>query len=207
VDPSAALEVAQRNLAGQGNCIFHRAHAGAIPVPDGSLDFGYSLGVLHHVPDPAAALAACVRKLKPGAPFLLYLYYALDNRPAWFRGIWRAADMVRLGVARLPARLRFAVCDGIAAGVYWPLSRLSAALEWTGLRVDGLPLAQYRRRSFYTLRTDALDRFGTRLERRFRREEMADMMEKAGLGDIHFSEREPFWCAVGIKASDTGGRP
>ena len=49
------------------------------------MDFGYSLGVLHHLEDTQAGMAACVRKLKPGAPFLVYIYYALENRPIWFR--------------------------------------------------------------------------------------------------------------------------
>ena len=49
-----------------------------MPLPDGALDFGYSLGVLHHIPDTQSALRACVRKLKAGAPFLLYLpHYAV----------------------------------------------------------------------------------------------------------------------------------
>jgi ubiquinone/menaquinone biosynthesis C-methylase UbiE len=44
-----------------------------LPFADGSMDFGYSLGVLHRVPSIAEALRACTRKLKPGAPFLVYL--------------------------------------------------------------------------------------------------------------------------------------
>ena len=36
--------------------------------------------------------------IKPGAPFLLYLYYALDQRPAWFKAVWAASDVVRRGV-------------------------------------------------------------------------------------------------------------
>ena len=67
------------------NCEFHCASVDAIPLPDDSADFGYSLGVLHHVPDTQKGILECVRKLKPGAPFLLYLYYAFDNRPWWFR--------------------------------------------------------------------------------------------------------------------------
>jgi hypothetical protein len=49
------------------------------------MDFGYSLGVLHHVADTEGALRAAVRTLKPGAPLLVYLYYAFDNRPRWSR--------------------------------------------------------------------------------------------------------------------------
>src|SRR3712207_3299301 len=65
----AALEVARRNLQALGNVEFHRASVESIPLPGGSMDFGYSLGVLHHIPDTASGLKACVSKLKPGAPF------------------------------------------------------------------------------------------------------------------------------------------
>src|SRR5437762_7021836 len=88
IDPSMAIEVARRNLSSHPNCVFHSAAVDAIPLADASMDFGYSLGVLHHVPDTQAGLDACVRKLKPGAPFLIYLYYAFDNRPWWFKVIW-----------------------------------------------------------------------------------------------------------------------
>jgi SAM-dependent methyltransferase len=54
---------------------------GAISLADRSKDFGYSLGVLHHVPGTAADIRSSVHKLKPGAPFLVSVYDALDNRP------------------------------------------------------------------------------------------------------------------------------
>jgi hypothetical protein len=84
--------------------------------------------------------------------------------------------------------------------VYWPLARASGALERIGLAVDGFPLAAYRHHSFYTMRTDSLDRFGTRLEQRFTRAEISDMMERSGLVDIRFREAEPYWCAAGVRA-------
>src|SRR5690606_17467775 len=90
-----ALDVARRHLAGRDNGVFHHASVADLPFEDGSMDFGYSLGVLHHVPDTAGGIAACARKLKPGAPFLVYLYYAFDNRPPWFRAVWKASDMGR----------------------------------------------------------------------------------------------------------------
>lgn len=81
IDPSAdALAVAKRNLAGADNCQFHLASVEAIPLADTSCDFGYSLGVLHHIPDTETGLRNCVEKLKSGSPFLLYLYYRFDNR-------------------------------------------------------------------------------------------------------------------------------
>jgi ubiquinone/menaquinone biosynthesis C-methylase UbiE len=200
VDPSAkALAVCQRRLAGAGNARFHNASVDAIPLADASQDFGYSLGVLHHIPDTAAAMADCARKLKPGAPFLVYLYYAFDNRPLWYRTVWKVSDLARQGICRLPFGPRKAVTSVIAALFYWPLARTALLLERIGLNVDGIPLAPYRSNSFYTMRTDALDRLGTRLEQRFSRVQIAAMMAAAGLENVRFSEQVPYWVAVGTR--------
>ena len=75
IDPSSALEVARRNLADVPNCIFHSAGVNDAPLPPESQDFGISLGVLHHIPSTQEGIKACATMLKPGAPFLLYLYY------------------------------------------------------------------------------------------------------------------------------------
>lgn len=198
IDPSDAIEVAKRNLSGNSNCYFHRAAAAAIPIEDESCDFGYSLGVLHHIDDTEGGLSACVSKLKPGSPFLLYLYYRFDNRPAWFRAIWKISDVLRRGVCRLPHSLRFAVSQIIAVTVYFPLARFAWLLEKCGIGVSRFPLSQYRNNSIYTMRTDALDRFGTRLEKRYTKIEMKEMMERCGLEDIRFNDIS-FWTAVGTK--------
>jgi SAM-dependent methyltransferase len=195
----AALAVARQRLAALPNVSIHEASLDAMPLADNSMDFGYSLGVLHHLPDPAAGLAACVRKLKPGAPMLVYIYYAFDNRPAWFRILWRASDLIRRAVSKAPFGLKSALAEIFAALVYLPLARGAALAERLGAKVDHWPLSAYRWRSYYSMRTDALDRFGTRLEHRMTRAEIAGMMARCGLADIRFSPDVPFWCAVGIK--------
>lgn len=199
IDASAdALAVARRTLAGHGNVDFVHATVGALPLPRASFDFGFSLGVLHHVPDTEAGLRAAVGLLRPGAPFLLYLYYAFDNRPWWFRRVWQVSEVGRRLISRLPHSLRYAASQAIAGTVYWPLARAARLLESAGVRVDALPLAAYRQRSFYTMRTDSLDRFGTRLEQRFTRAEIASMMTRAGLTRIRFSDAAPYWVACGV---------
>lgn len=201
IDPSAkALAVAKRSLAGQRNVEFHQASVDAIPLADASQDFGYSLGVLHHIPDTAAGIRDCASKLKPGAPFLVYLYYALDNRPAWFRAVWRASNLARRTISAMPFRIRKTVTELLAATVYWPLARGAGLAERLGADVSNWPLSSYRSTSFYSMRTDSLDRFGTRLEHRFTRDQILRMMQQAGLERVSFSDREPFWCAVGYRA-------
>jgi hypothetical protein len=72
-----------------------------------------------------------------------------------------------------------------------------------GLKVDNWVLSSYSTTSFYTMRTDSRDRFGTPLEQRFTRAEIEAMMRDCGLNHILFSEHLPFWCAVGTKIPDT----
>jgi SAM-dependent methyltransferase len=204
IDPSDAIEVARKNLVEHPNCVFHRCGVDRMPIPASSMDFGYSLGVLHHVPDPQSALTNCVRKLKPGAPLLLYLYYAFDNRPRWFRLLWKASDGIRRVVCHMPFFARLAVSQMLALILYWPLARFAQVAERLGANVANFPLSGYRHLGFYVMRTDALDRFGTRLEWRFTRAQIETMMKNAGLERIQFSEDAPYWCAVGTASGQSG---
>lgn len=201
IDPSSALDIAKKNLSNFDNCVFDSATVDEMPMQDNSMDFGYSLGVLHHVPDTALGIKQCVKKLKIGAPLLLYLYYRFDNRPWWFRLIWFVTDLLRRIVSKMPYKLRYASSQIISIIIYLPLARFALFLEKLNFNVSNFPLSSYKNLSYYTMRTDALDRFGTRLEQRFTRKEIKNMMQNAGLENIEFSNSKPFWVAVGYKSS------
>ena len=208
IDPAEkALAVARRRLGDLPKVQFHNAAVDQIPLPDESQDFGYSLGVLHHIPDTEAAIAGCTRKLKAGAPFLVYLYYAFDNRPRWFRhAMARLGDRARC-LRALAVQAEESGHDRDCDDHLLALGQ-GCASGGTGrrrrLRVPAELLSQA---SFYTMRTDALDRFGTRLEQRFTRGQVEQMMRSAGLADIRFSDREPYWVAVGRKEGSGGAVP
>lgn len=195
-----ALSVSKRNLSNIDNCSFYQASVHDIPLDDNSQDFGYSLGVLHHIPNTKDALYSCVAKLKPGAPFLLYLYYSFDNKPFWFKVVWKFSNWVRRFISHTPMKIRYFLSLILAIVIYWPFAKISQLLDILGFDVDNVPLSSYRDVTFYVMKTDALDRFGTRLEQRFSRVEINSMMLNAGLKDITFSEQIPYWCAVGYKA-------
>jgi SAM-dependent methyltransferase len=200
IDASAsAVEVACCKLAACRNCDFHVASIDNLPVPDDSMDFAYCLGVLHYIPDPTAGLKALVSKLKPGAPILLYVYYALDGRPSWFRWIWTVQDQMRKIISATPFWLRYSLSQAIAAGVYYPLARISRLAEDLGANVENIPLSAYRHRSFYTMRTDSLDKFGNCVEHRFTRQALVLMMQNSGLHCIHVSDGAARWLALGFK--------
>ena len=200
IDPSKlALETARNKLTGFDNCQFHQTSVDSIPLKDASMDFGYSLGVLHHVPDTESGILQCAQKLKPGAPFLLYLYYAFDNRPYWYRLIWKLSNVFRLAISRLTFPLKKLSSFFIALFIYFPLARAACILEKLGIDVKNFPLCEYRSLSFYTMRTDALDRFGTRLEKRFTKKQITEMLQRAGLENIKYSNESPYWCVISYK--------
>jgi len=199
IDPSEAIQVAKKNLSKFDNIHFHKASVDSEVLEPESQDFGYSIGVLHHVPDTANAIRSCVKFLKPGSPLLLYIYYAFENRPWWFKSLWKLTDICRRFICVLPAGIKRVITDIIAIFVYFPLSRIALTLEKLGFPVENFPLYYYRNRRFYTLRTDALDRFGTPLEYRFTKSEIRKMLEEAGMNNIKFSEDPPYWCVIGYR--------
>ena len=154
-----------------------------------------SLGVLHHVDDTQGLLSRIFRSLKPGGLFLGYLYYDLSNKSFFYRVIWRISNSFRNIISRFPKPLKVATCEFLALFVYWPLSRFSFLISKLGLSDQNLPLHQYSRQSLYILRNDALDRFGTRLEKRYSQNQIRELLINAGadLNTIHFSDMEPFW--------------
>ena len=164
-------------------------------VPENSLDLAVSLGVLHHLPDTQLGIRDICRKVKPGGYFLCYLYYALENKPLVYRMIWNISNSLRQGISKVPYRGRRFVCEIIAALVYFPLAKFSKLVEVTGLSSKNIPLHHYKDMTFYVMRNDAYDRFGTSLEQRFTRAQISQMLENSDfdLKTLKFSESEPFW--------------
>ena len=200
LDPSKkALNVAKRNLSNNVNCIFECCSINDSSIKPESMDFGYCLGVLHHLPDTKSALKNCISKLKNGAPFLLYIYYRFDNKPFWFKYIWKISDLLRSLICILPFKVKLFVTQFIALIVYFPLSRFSLILDLLGFDISNIPLSDYRNKPFYFMTTDSLDRFGTRLEKRFTKIEILMMMKECGLSSIEFSSSPPYWVAIGYK--------
>ena len=203
IEPSNAIDVAKQKLKSK-NVNFIKECINDHCLDDNSQDFGYCLGVLHYIPNPEDAMQCCVNKLKPGAPFLVYMYYNFENRPWWFKLIWKCSDLLRKIISRLPYHLRKVCTDVIAVVIYWPFAKVAKLLEKLNLPFENLPLCACRNESFYNMRTTSLDRFGSIIEHRFSKEDIITMMSKCGLENISFSNNpEVNWVAIGYKKSKT----
>ena len=200
IDPSDAIFSATKLLSNVNNIRTTQASSDNIPFNDETFDFVFSLGVLHHIPETQTALIDTVKKVKKGGHVLIYLYYNLDNRGVLYKALFKLSSVIRYIVAALPKWAKHIVCDFIAITVYMPLilvSRIVQKMIPNKSTYQKLPLAYYVGKSFNVIRNDALDRFGTPLEQRFSKKKIKQMMEKAGLRDINFSNNSPYWHAIG----------
>jgi len=200
IDPSDAIFSATKLLSNVNNIRTTQASSDNIPFNDETFDFVFSLGVLHHIPETQTALIDTVKKVKKGGYLLIYLYYNLDNRGVLYKALFKLSSVIRFIVAALPKWAKQIVCDFIAITVYMPLILVSRSVQKmipNKSTYQKLPLAYYVGKSFNIIRNDALDRFGTPLEQRFSKKKIKEMMEKAGLRDINFSNNSPYWHAIG----------
>ena len=197
IDPSKlAIKVAKKNLSEQNNVKFINSNISKNILNKNSQDFCYCLGVLHHIEDTLKGLRFSNRILKKNAPYLIYLYYNFDNRGFIYRSIWKVSNLFRLIISKLPFKVKKVVTDLIAILIYYPLAKYSLMLSYLGMNSEVLPLSFYKNESLYTMRTDSLDRFGTKLEKRFSKKEITKLLNKTGFKDVEFSNKMPYWVAI-----------
>ncbi len=201
VDPSNAIFVAAKLLKDIDNVRLTKASINTLPFDDETFDFAMAIGVLHHIPDTQQAMKDCVKKVKRGGYFYTYLYYDISHKGFLTRTAFALTDILRKGISRLPAGIKKFICDIIAALVYLPLVSISRFLNRLGMKriAKKIPLADYSNKDFFVMRNDALDRFGTRLEQRFTRSQVEEMMSASGLSEIVISDGTPYWHGIGKK--------
>lgn len=201
VDPSEAIFAADRLLAEDKNIRLTQASTESLPFDDETFDFAMSIGVLHHIPDTQKAMMDCVKKVKKGGYFYCYLYYNLDNRNFLYRMVFHASNVLRLLISKTPWPARKFLCDVMAVVLYMPWVLLVRFFTKIGMKkfAQRIPLAAYGNKSFFVIRNDSLDRFGTTLEQRFSKKQVISMMENCGLTEIVVSPGTPFYHAIGKK--------
>lgn len=74
VDMSQAVEVARRNFAEDADVLIVQGDVLNPPFARGAFDGGYSIGVLHHTPDPASGVAALSGLVRPGGWMSVCVY-------------------------------------------------------------------------------------------------------------------------------------
>src|ERR1043166_8331021 len=101
IDLGPAVEVAKSNTDSAGDIQVVQADLHNLPFAPESFDYIYSLGVLHHLPDPEAGFRSLLRYLKPGGEIQIFLYWKPEGQPIK-RGLLAVTSAIRRLTTRLP---------------------------------------------------------------------------------------------------------
>ncbi|MBN1622693.1 MAG: class I SAM-dependent methyltransferase [Endomicrobiales bacterium] len=190
VDFSDSIFVARKNLEKKDNCIYFMCDLKKLPFKNDFADFISCLGVLHHLPTPCLEE---VKNLKKYAETLhIFLYYALDNRPFYFRIILKAVTMLRNILCKIHSPLlRHIISLSGTFIIYLPLVFLGHLLDVVSLG-KYVPLYEfYRNKSIKRIEQDVYDRFFTSIEQRVTRSEISQLKED--FSHMKISDSLPYW--------------
>src|SRR5215472_4439088 len=186
VDISDAVEVAATNTRGNGVRVI-QADLNYLPFREESFDLVYSIGVLHHLPDPERAFRYLLRFVKPGGEFRMFLYWAPEHQ-LLKRVLLKAVSALRMLTVRMPHWLLYPISYA-AAFLVWTCFvypyRAFRRIPFLSKTADRLPLRQYSRYPFRTCVNDQFDRLSAPVERRYSREQVEQFLKSGGLEEIN----------------------
>ena len=180
------LAAARSNLAEfEGACVENRS---AYNIDESNrFDIAFSIGVIHHLDNPDAAIAEMFNAVKPGGKMLVWLYGYENNE--W---LIRYFNPVRKFLfSKMPLPLVFA------------LSLPATALLWCFLKL-GFGKTHYmnmiRTFSFRHLRAIVYDHMIPIIALYYKREEAVQLLQKSGLQDVTaYWVNEMSWTVIGTK--------
>jgi SAM-dependent methyltransferase len=119
VDFSSAVYPAERRVHDYPNAHIVRADINALPLKPVA-DIGFSVGVLHHLPDPRRGFLSLVSRVRPGGKVIAWVYGAENN--GWITNV---VSPLRANVlSKLPMPAVSALAFGLTAGVLFPALKL-----------------------------------------------------------------------------------
>lgn len=184
VDLTRAVDAAAENLRAWPAVHLVQADIFALPFRDETFDVAYSIGVLHHTPDTAAAFRCVAAMVKKGGQLAVYVYHA--------GGLMRyVSDALRVVTTRLP---RPVVYYGSLVAV--PLHYVHQLPVVGRLSQILLPTIDHQHWRWRWL--DTFDWYTPRYQWKHRYPEVLRWFREAGFTDLYVAD-EPV-CVRGVKA-------
>jgi len=186
VDLSDAIDVAHQNTRDVGQVRTVQADLYNLPFPEASFDFVYSIGVLHHLPDPEGAFRNLLRYVKPGGEIQVYLYWWPEGQPVK-SALLKVVDGMRRVTTRIPHGMLYWLSYPLAAAAFAGFVlpyRLMRSLPPTRGLAERLPMKQYAAYPFHVCVNDQFDRFSAPIENRYTRAQVRGWLERAGLEEV-----------------------
>jgi SAM-dependent methyltransferase len=200
IDLGPAIDVARENTKDSVSVQVLQADLHNLPFAYESFDFIYSLGVLHHLPDPESAFHNLLRYLKPEGEVQIYLYWRPEYQPIK-QALLSVVTGIRKITSRLPPAVVYLLAYPVAVVAFlffvFPY-RILKAIPGLSSIAERLPMKQYASFPFRVCVNDQLDRFSAPIENRYTRQEVRDWLNRANLQNTKVSSSYG-WVGTGRK--------
>jgi SAM-dependent methyltransferase len=191
VEPSAAMMVLKQNTAARAERIEYLETPGD-QLPAGlDLDYVVSIGVVHHIPDPAPVMQAAFNALRTGGRCVVWLYGYEGNE-------------TYLSLALLLRKLTVLLPHKVLVALSYVLE--IALTAYIGLcRILPLPMRSYMRDVLAQFtrpvrRLTIYDQLNPAYAKYYTRAEAEALMSEARFADVQLYHRHGYsWTAVGVK--------
>ncbi|MBU0964838.1 MAG: class I SAM-dependent methyltransferase [Proteobacteria bacterium] len=190
IEPSNAFNVLKKNVANRQDRVTCLNVTGEnIPFED--LDFIFSAGVLHHIPEPRPVVDAAFQALRPGGKIAVWLYGKEGNR--LYLAVFQPLRML---TTKLPHYFLVALC-----WIMYPiLFAYISACKIIPLPMKNYMLSHLDRLSVSNQILTIYDQLNPAYAKYYSRQEVVALLEESGFADIKLYHRHGYsWSATGIK--------
>jgi len=190
VEPSDAFDVLCRNIR-QPEKVTCLKITGDQLHAYGDLDYIFSIGVLHHIPDPNPVVQAAFKALRPGGQFLIWLYGKEGNR-LYLTFI----QALKVLTTRLPHFMLAAFVEM----VYWPLAVYIKFCRKFPLPMRGYILSVFERMSPRKRRLIIYDQLNPSYAKYYTRCEAEKLLKDEEFVNVQVHHRHRYsWTVIGTK--------
>lgn len=178
MDLSHAVDSAVRNNKDNPSTHFVQADVLNLPFRPHVFDFIYSLGVLHHLPDPERGFQRLIPSLKPGGSMFIWVYQR-TTRKQWLEQARRITTRMPFLLVKGLAWAATVIDYGLAVNLYRVLKSIPAVERHAPLRIK-----EYAQYDFHSSYTDWFDRLSAPVSHFYSEHEIHGWFQRAGLNKI-----------------------
>lgn len=190
LEPSDAFHVLKRNAEKHGGSITFIHDVGERLPDTPRLDYVFSIGVIHHIPDPLPTLVAARRALRPGGKILVWVYGKEGNE-------------LYLSLVTPVRKLTTSVPHAVLSVLCWclipPLYAYTTLSRWLPLPMRGYARNVLSRLNVRQLHVLIYDQLNPAYAKYYTREEIVQLMQQAGFSSVEARHRHSYsWTVVGV---------
>jgi len=190
IEPSDAFEILCRNIRQPEKVTCLKITGDQLPAY-GNLDYIFSIGVLHHIPDPGPVVDAAFKALRSGGHFLIWLYGKEGNN--------LYLTLIR-PLRSITKRLPHFFLASLVEIIYWPLVLYNMICHRFPLPLHGYLLSVFEKASPNKRKLTIYDQLNPSYAKYYNQFEVKKLLSDGKFVNIQIHHRHGYsWTVIGTK--------